>query len=117
MVDALMVGGFFGWLAWKVGLVGTAVLLWVLAWFALLLVVLHVTAGLEPVPELAPAVIAGVWLAGHALFRARRGYWRSPMLRGVAQFFQARQADTEMPLPPQLGTPQARPWRFFPPGD
>ncbi len=120
MVGTLVVVGFFGWLAWKAGLVVLSALLRVMAWFMIVVIVVNVIAGLEPVPGPMVAVIGGLWLAGHAIFRVRRGYWRSAVLRRVGEINQAHKAGRETP-PPWLGTrpgtSQPWNWRIFPPGD
>jgi hypothetical protein len=119
MVGTLVVVGFFGWLAWKADLVVLSALLRVMAWFMVVVIVVNVIAGLDPVPGPMVAVIGGLWLVGHAIFRVRRGYWRSAVLCRLSDINEAHKADRETP-PPWLGTPPGTPppwrWGFSRPG-
>lgn len=92
MVGIVITVAFFTWLAWKAGAVVLSGALRVMAWILVVAVVLSVVLGLSPVPG---AVLEGIvvfGLAGHAVFRVRRGHWRSPTLQRFADLLQERSA-------------------------
>lgn len=92
MVGIVITAAFFTWLAWKAGAVVLSVMLRMMAWILVLAVVVSVVTGMQPAPGAVLEGIAGFWLAGHVLFRIRRGYWRSPTLRRAVDFLQERSA-------------------------
>jgi hypothetical protein len=84
---------FLVWLGWKAGLPLLSALLRMAAWVLIIAVVLSVFLGLEPATASVAVCIAGFWLTGQAVFRVRRGYWRSPTLQRAADGLRGRKAE------------------------